>query len=257
MDTPQPDTPHRLAWDAIPWVLAGSASAEETRCVHEHLPHCADCQAEWALQAEVQAGLNAAVPARWPSPDVALQRLLPQLGGEGRPAFATGTAAAKAGMHAGPRTASPGWTRWLVAAVLVQAVALGASGLAWLRGGPPVAVWAANSGSAPGSVPGTSAAPSPVAGAGTDFRTLSSNPAAAAPATLRLVPAAGLDFAALQGLLVQTRLLIVEVAPDGRHLGLVAADGRVASALAALPMLRTHPGVRLAEPTAAAAATER
>jgi anti-sigma factor RsiW len=223
-----PDTPHRRAWDAIPWVLAGSANDEDTRCVAEHLPHCADCQAEWAWQTQVRAGLAAGLPEPFPDPEAALRRLSARLDREAglaepvdRPREVSSNQASK-----------PGWTRWLVAAVLVQAVALGVSGLAWLRATPAMTL----------------------ATAPAEFRTLSQTPPPVQRATLRLVPAPGLDFATLQALLTRSGLVIVDVAPDGLHLGLAAADGQTASALAALPRLRAHPGVRLAEATAAATA---
>lgn len=210
-----PDTPHRRAWDAIPWVVAGSADEHDTRLVHEHLPHCADCQAEWQLQMQVRAGLEASVPTHWPAPDAPWARLMHRLDDEaGAPAHTSPAQAA---------APSANTSRWLVAAVLVQAVALGASGLAWWQ-----------SGSA-------------------DYRTLTSAPSGAAATQLRVVPAPELDVASLQALLAQNGLVIVEIAADGRHLGLAAADGRTATARAALPALRAHPGLRLAEATAAAA----
>jgi hypothetical protein len=114
---------------------------------------------------------------------------------------------------------APHAQRWLAAAVVVQAVGLAAMGLALL--GP------ARDG---------------------DFRTLTS-PQPARAASLRLVPAAGMDFAALRSLLAELRLEIVDTAPDGSSLGLAASDGRADTAQAALPRLRSHAGVRMAEPT--------
>ncbi len=237
MDTPTdphpgPDTAaarHRRAWDAIPWVLAGAAGEADERCVREHLAHCAECRAEWDWQRQIQSGLEAGLPARFPPADAGLQRLLARLDDAAdRPASAAPAASAAAA------NAPNGWTRWLVAAVLVQAVALGASGLAWLQARP--------------AAPMLATAPA-------DFSTLSrpgpAPTAASGPATLRLVPAPGLDFASLQALLAQHALVVVDAAPDGQHLGLAAADGSRASARAALAPLRAHPGVRMAEPTAA------
>ena len=46
MDSPQPApadlTPHRQAWDLIPWLVAGSASDAQTALVQQHAAGCAD-----------------------------------------------------------------------------------------------------------------------------------------------------------------------------------------------------------------------
>jgi hypothetical protein len=213
MDT-SPDTPHRRAWDAIPWVLAGTATEEDTRLVQEHLPHCADCRSEWQFQTQLQAGLKAGVPSVCPAPDAALARLMhrvdeassvPESPSMGRPA----------GMPA-----STG--RWLVAAVLVQAVALGVSGLGW---------WQASS---------------------ADFQTLTDASARVTAPSLRVVPAPDFDFAALQALLAKHQLVIVGTDAGGLYLSLGPADGNLTTAQAALPALRAHPGLRLVEATATA-----
>ncbi len=213
MDT-GPDTLHRRAWDAIPWVVAGTASEQDTRLVREHLPRCADCQAEWQFQTQVQAGLKAGAPAICPAPDAALTRLMHRI--DEAPSAAAGPPAARpAGMPA-----STG--RWLMAAVLVQAVALGVSGMAW---------WQTS---------------------GADYQTLTDAPARDMVPNLRVVPAPELDFAALQSLLAKHQLVIVGTDAAGLYLSLAAADGNAASAQAALPALRAHPGLRLVEATASA-----
>ncbi len=229
---------HRRAWDAIPWVVAGAASTDEVRCVEEHLPRCTECQAEWALQQRVHAGIHASVPALEALPDTRAgwHRLAARLEASdgpaaalpagGRPALHTlgrGTAAASPARPASAANA-PRWTRWLVAAVVVQAVGLGAAGLALLdRGREPDA----------------------------EFRTLSQPPASPAAARLRVVPAPGMDFAELRQLLSQTRMVAVDVGPDGSSLGLAAADGDPRTVAAALPALRATPLLMLVEPVAA------
>jgi hypothetical protein len=212
---------HRRAWDAMPWVLAGTASADDVLCVESHLAHCADCRAEWALQERIRSGLEGSLPARLPAPDLAWQRLQARLQLRPEPGDA---AAERQAAPAGPPAAStpPRLTRWLVAAVLVQSVGLAALGTAW---------WAR-------------------ADADGDYRTLS-RPAAAPPAaSVRLVLAPGMDFGALRLLLASTRMMAVEVGPDGSSLGLAAVDGDPRTVAAALPALRTAPAVMLAEPIA-------
>lgn len=216
-------TEHRRAWDAIPWVVAGAADHDEQRWVHEHLPHCDECRAEWALQQRVHAGLAASLPTTLPDPGPAWQKLQARLDSTDS-VLPTDLPAARAD-RAVPDHGR--WTGWLVAAVLVQAIGLGAAGLAWLD-------------HAPGH-----------AGEG-DFRTLSQPGPARAAVALRLVPAPAMDFAALSRLLADNGLVVVEFSADGRSLGLAAADGKPGSAAAALPVLRATPGVVLAEPVSSA-----
>jgi hypothetical protein len=194
---------HRRAWDAIPWVVAGSAPMTDVDLVTRHLAHCPSCREEFEFQQRLHSRLHEAVPLA-ADPEPGLQRLLARM--------ATAEPAAAS-------TRIPQAQRWLAVAVVVQAVGLAVLALALL--GP------ARDG---------------------DFRTLSA-PQAARPASLRLVPAAELDFAALRRLLAEQRLEIVDAAPDGSSLGLAASDGRTDTALAALPRLRSHAGVRMAEPT--------
>ncbi len=225
---------HRRAWDAIPWVVAGAASTDEVRCVEEHLPRCTECQGEWGLQQRVHAGLNASVPALDALPDTRAgwHRLAARLEVGDGPAplpvrSVAGHGVARNG-RSGHAPAGPArWTRWLVAAVVVQAVGLGAAGLALLdRSREPDA----------------------------DYRTLSqpsAAPAVPAAARLRVVPAPGMDFAELRELLAQTRMVAVDVGPDGNSLGLAAADGEPRTVAAALPRLRATPLLMLVEPVAA------
>jgi hypothetical protein len=214
MDKHDPHSPHRRAWDAIPWFVAGSAGAAERALLQQHLPQCADCRSELQFQQQVRAAMRAGAPAP-ADPEPALQRLLARIDA------AASADVPPAQVAPAPRArSSPSWTRWLVAAVVLQSVGLGAAMLS-LRG------------------PGRDA----------EFRTLST-PAAAAPRPmLLLVPAPGMDFAALRQALGETGLAIVEIAPDAGSLGLTAQDGRWRTAQDALPRLRSLPGVLLAEPT--------
>lgn len=213
-----PDAIHRRAWDNIPWFVAGSAGDAERALLEAHLPHCDDCRAELAFQQAVQRGLQAG-PAL-PAAEAGLQRLLARMEVEQADAPASPVLPVTA-----TRTPPANWTRWLVAAVLVQAVALGAATLVLVDHSRD----------------------------GADYRTLSNTALPATPASVRLVPAPTLDFAALQLLLQQTRMAVVEIAPDGTHLGLAPLDGDARTSAAALAPLRALPGVRLAEPTAAGA----
>jgi len=204
---------HRRAWDAIPWVVAGSAPMADVDLVTHHLPHCASCREEMEFQQRLQRGLREATQVPEVDPEPGLQRLLARID------------TANTELMPAPPARTPAPVRWLAAAVIVQAVGLAAAGFALLGSSRD----------------------------GAEFRTLSS-PDAPRPAALRLVPAPGMDFAALRALLVELKLDVVEVAPDGSSLGLAPADGQAATVQAALPRLRAHAGVQMAEPTGAHAA---
>lgn len=212
--TPRPPatdpSEHRRAWDAIPWVVAGSAAMADVDLVTHHLPHCASCREELEFQQRLHRGLRDATRVPEVDPEPGLQRLMARI-----------DAASTEPAPAAART--PGALRWLTAAVIVQAVGLGAAGLALLGN-------------------------SREGREGGEYRTLSSAETAHV-ATLRVVPAPGLDFETLRTLLAELKLEIVEVAPDGSTLGLAAVDGQAATVQAALPRLRGHPGLQMAEPT--------
>lgn len=209
--TPRPPatdpSEHRRAWDAIPWVVAGSAAMSDVDLVTRHLPHCASCREELEFQQRLHRGLRDATRVPEVDPEPGLQRLMARI-----------DAASTEPAPVAART--PGALRWLAAAVIVQAVGLGAAGLALLGNSRD----------------------------GGEYRTLSSAETVRV-ATLRVVPAPGLDFESLRALLAELKLEIVEVAPDGSTLGLAAVDDQAATVQAALPRLRGHPGLQMAEPT--------
>lgn len=104
------------AWEAMPWVLQDLAPQEQGEWLMNHLAGCESCRAEYAQQRRLRAAL--ALPAEpSPDPEIGLKRLLARLD---EPEATAAPARREAG----------GWlTRALVAAVLVQALGLGAIGL--------------------------------------------------------------------------------------------------------------------------------
>jgi hypothetical protein len=210
---------HRQAWHVIPWVVNGTASQADEALVHDHSVQCEDCRDELAAQRSLFKTMA---------------------DGDARPVHDAGPALAKMWHRIDhndlrpelnepvPPPASSGmkhlrWTRFLAAAVVVQAV-----GLAALIG----MVWQPR--------------PAP------EYVTLSQPPAQPEPATIRLVPAPTLRLSELQTLLKEAGLRIVQTNEDGSILGvvLVPQDTRVVAD--ALTRLKGHPGVLLAEPVAAA-----
>lgn len=196
---------HHELWAMIPWVVNGTADAAQCRRFEQHAAACADCREELAFQRLLQTGMRAeAGPPHAAEP--ALQRLLARIDqAEALPALAN----------------DQRWParRWLVAAVLVQAVGLTALGtLQWQR--------------------------SAVA----DYQTLSQTRAEVTPARIRLVPAPQMRLAELQALMSRTQMSIVETDGNASILGLAPAPGASLSLAQSLALLRAEPGVRLAEP---------
>jgi len=109
-----PDRDCARAWEAMPWVLQGSAPREQGQALMSHLVHCAACRAEFARQSQLQLAMS--LPSDIPlDANVGLKHLLGRLD-------------APAPQEARSRTA--GWlTRALVAAVLIQAIGIGVLGM--------------------------------------------------------------------------------------------------------------------------------
>jgi hypothetical protein len=215
-----PHSLHRRAWDALPWVVAGAASAADRELVDAHLPDCPECQAEWAFQRQVQEGLLAGDPgpAQRPPPERGWQALRARI----EAASEAAPEAQPLPLHAPP--APRRWNHWLAAAVLVQAVGLGGLSLALV----------ARQQAEPGGA----------------FVTLSQARADGA-ATVRVVPQPSLSFEALRRLLAQHELLVVEAAADGASLGLRPRHPATVDRAQLVAQLRASGALLLAEPIGA------
>jgi len=205
---------HRQAWELIPWVVNGRASAAERRAVDEHLADCADCREELALQTRLHAAMRSEAPAAAPAdPRPALRRLWQRI-----------DAAAPAPPRR--RTAPLPLARGLLAAVLIEAV-----GIAALS----AALWSREAAREHAPL----------------YQTLSA-PAEGVPrASIRAVLAPTLSLGELEALLGRTHLQIVGGPGDGGVYSLAPQAG-AGGAADALAQLRSHPGVRFAEPVNAA-----
>jgi hypothetical protein len=202
------DDIHRRTWDRIPWVVGGGADEAMRAEVEAHVAECAACRDEYAFQRSLRDALHLDDPPA-AATEAALERFWQQVDSEAAPARARPVAREDGANRPGA------WTRWLAAAVVVQAVAL-----VLLIGERP-------------------AAPSIV--------TLSSQTAPAA-AQLRLAPVPALTQAELQALLIGERLRVVEVSADARFYGVVAVPGTPALDPARLAQLRSRRELLLVEP---------
>jgi hypothetical protein len=194
------------AWEMMPWVLQQSATEEQGQWLAQHLAHCTACSAEFAQQERLQQAMSLPTDIKLDA-EAGLQRLLGRLDA---PMPQAETVRARPG----------GWlTRALAAAVLVQAIGIGALGLK---------VWSANEHPA--------------------YHTLSQEPAA--PAThgaIRVVPDANMTLADWNALLHSLQLQVVG-GPNDVGAYTVAPSASASKTSNALLQLRAARGVRLAEP---------
>lgn len=205
---------HRQAWEVIPWVINGSATAAQRRLLDAHLGGCDECRLELARQRELQSAIvSQSLPAVG-DVEVSLQRLFARIARADEDA----QAAAAAPPQAARRAPASGLTLWLAAAVLVEAVALAVIGTALVARGPL-----------------------------TGYVTLGDGAAARGVATIRVVPAPSLRIDDLQRLLRTLDLQVVagpnsvgayDLAPRSEH---PARELQIST-------LRADPGLKLVEP---------
>lgn len=210
---------HRRAWESMPWIVNGSASEEEVRATHEHLRQCPDCREALAFEQQLHDALSR--PQADPGNAAqGWQRLSARLDESPmrsqRPLTSTTEPA---------RVTASGAVRWLAAAVIVEAVALGAVvSSSWINKTEPEPVGA--------------------------YRTLSQPDAGAriAPA-IRVVLSQNMTLDQLHVLLKTAHLQVVAGPSEAGVWSLAPADNAAAVAVeGALRQLRESPQVRFAEP---------
>lgn len=190
------------AWEIMPWALQATAAPGQREWLMHHLAQCEACSAEFAQQSRLRCALS--LPTDVPvDAERGLKRLLERLD-------APATEAPQA-----RRWSSGRLTRALAAAVVLQAIGIGALG---------VRLW---SDQAP------------------HYRTLS-QPAVLEPAgALRVVPAAGMKLADWNKLLHDLDLRVIDGPNDAGAYAVVPAGS---SSTYALRKLRADRDIRLAEP---------
>lgn len=208
---------HREIWERIPWVVNGTASAEQAARVSDHVARCGDCAAELQVQTRLRAAMGGE----------------PALDEQAGAAFAKLAARLDAGP---PRSAAvptrstnrrPGLLA-LAAAEALVIVALGAGlGARYVGSEAPV------------------------------YRTLADPATRPDAATIRAVFDPGLRIEDLRALLADAHLRITEGPSTAGVFSLAPVRDGAAPADAAatdterlIAALRAHPGVRFAEPAA-------
>jgi len=192
------------AWEIMPWALQATAPPEQCEWLMHHLAQCEACSAEFAQQSRLRCALS--LPTDIPiDANRGLKRLLEHID-----APEPDTTPVRH-WSSGSRL-----TRALAAAVLLQAIGIGALG---------VRLW---SDQAP------------------HYRTLS-QPAVLEPAgALRVVPATGMKLADWNKLLHHLGLRVVD-GPNEAGAYAVVPVGSAASSAAVLQRLREDRDIRLAE----------
>jgi hypothetical protein len=246
-----PHSPHRQAWDLVPWVVAGVAGEAQRRFVHEHARECAECRAEIEFHRAVRDGMAGSAPSQSTAAERATESATESATGSttgSTTGSATGSAAENSawaqmqmrleaeaalapptgdvpppGLAPAPGRILPGTLRWLVAAVVVQAV-----GLAALAG-----VLAFRAGAEP------------------SFEALGDGPGAAAVqhgAGVRLVLAPELTLGEIRTRLAASGWQLAEVSADGSRFVALPAGAAAAPREQVLALWRMQPGTLLAEP---------
>ncbi|GLQ47155.1 hypothetical protein GCM10007862_22060 [Dyella lipolytica] len=193
------------AWEAMPWVLQESASPEQSEWLDYHLVRCASCRAEFEQQTRLRIALSLPTEIQLDA-NAGLKRLMDRIDAPERE-------------ETPHRLRSGSWlTRGLVAAVLVQAIALSALG---------VKLWSINDAPA--------------------YRTLSQVSAPVAPGSIRVVPDASMTLTDWNALLHSLRLQVVS-GPNDVGAYTVAPTNSTTTTPQIVQQLRTARGIRLAEP---------
>ena len=192
------------AWESMPWVLQGTATPLQNDWLHSHLAHCEACRAEFEQQSRLRLAMSL-LPDVPVDASAGLARLLHRIDAsdpQKRPVR--------------PRA---GWlVRTMAAAVLVQAIGIGALG---------TALWTKH--------------------AGAPYRTFSQQSAPVVPGSIRVVPDASMTLANWDELLRSLQLRVVD-GPNSVGAYTVAPMDASTATQRALRQLRATRGISLAEP---------
>lgn len=198
------------AWEAMPWILQATASREQEAWLDSHLASCDDCRAEFEQQRKLARAVQLPSDVKL-DPEQGLQRLFARLDADD-PQQAVPA----------PRAAGHGWLlRSLAAAVVLQAVGLGALGLK---------LWSTPDARAPAT-----------------YRTLSNDAPAVPRGAIHVVPDKSMNMSAWNALLQAQHLRVVG-GPNGVGAYTVLPDDASVTAKDASDRLRGTPGIRFAEP---------
>jgi hypothetical protein len=210
---------HRQVWEQIPWILNGSASESDLQSAQAHLSQCADCREALAFERRLREAVQQ-------QPRIAVggdaedgwQRLSARIDAQG-----SGRASLRA------RLSTSNQTRWLAAAVIAEALALGAM---------VTSSWITHGERTPAAL----------------YQTLSQPDPARPQPTIRVVLAPDMTLEQFRSLLKGAHMQVVAGPGESGVWSLAPAEDAAAVATdIALRELRGSPHVRFAEPIAMAA----
>jgi hypothetical protein len=221
---PGPEERHRECWDLLPWLITGRLGERDRKLVESHLPGCAECRAE--LEAERRLHDEMSREDRVVhSPAASFEKLwsrIEELEREAPEEHSERTHAPGPGPRKRTRLSpDASLLRWLVAAVVVQSIAIGwlASTVVSQRTAPP---W--------------------------PYRTVTSPSAPAVTPHYRIVLAPNVSVTELQRMLATHGLVIVQTSPGSEVFTLAFDAGHApANAASALESLRQEASVRFVE----------
>lgn len=203
---------HKHAWDLIPWYVNGTVADSKRDDLLLHLEQCALCRDEVQAQRALLQAMKTPQSVQ-SMPHASLQKLMTRIDAEPAPP-----------QPAPPQPAParpPRALRWLTAAVVLQAVMLGALATLLLRG--------------------------PRAELAAPYQTVSSPAPAGGGASVRAVFSPTMTLGELQALLERAHLRIVNgPTPEGVYT--LATSSSADDPKQALLTLRAHPAARFAEP---------
>jgi len=126
-----PDT-HAEAWALLPWLANGRLASEDREWVEAHVQGCAECRAELAAQRLIDSHVSEDASPQSAGSDE--QRSFNKLWARIEAAESAAAPIVGTGSATVPAPRSSRTVRWLAAAVVVQALGLGALGLAFNNG---------------------------------------------------------------------------------------------------------------------------
>ena len=216
---------HARAELVIPWLIDGSLPAEAEPAVREHIGTCPECREDYEEQLRVCQAMRAEGPLVFAA-ESSYQKLLARIQSTETGDDASDEEPVELRPAQAPhpfRQTSP-VVRWLAAAVILQAFALGIGAWTWH---------------------------SSAATRGADYTTLtSSSPSYDSGPRVRVLFRPDLSIAALQGVLQSAGAHIIDGPADGNvyTLGFAHTSGSRAALAKRIAALRANPAVLFAEP---------
>jgi hypothetical protein len=215
---------HARAEVMIPWLANGSLPPESEAQMRQHIAACPECREDYEEQLRVCEAMRADGPLVFAA-ESSYQKLLARIqNGESRRETSAAVVWLEPSRIAQSFRHAPPAVRWLAAAVILQAFALGVG--AW--------VWH-----------------SPTASRGAGYTTLTSSaPSYASGPRVRVLFRPDLSIAALQGVLQSAGARIIDGPADGNvyTLGFARTTGSRAALAKRIAALRANAAILFAEP---------